>query len=115
MRLNLLLWPMMSIGLFATQDVSSRDAGALDVPAVVNEVMKDAYGDAYDAKNACWAYKFQDEQGELTHYCMRPRDSKVIEVKGQRSLYLSTSNATDIRGDSRYSYSHIQPGLMGVF
>jgi hypothetical protein len=95
--------------------VCARQLGQRDVSAVVQAVMNDAYGETYDTTNACWAFTFKDEDGESAEYCMRAGKSDVVDTQDGKTLYLNAFSATDIRGEVRYGYSHVQPGLMGAF
>lgn len=90
-------------------------AVAPDVDSIVREVMNDTYGQTYDAKHTCWAFTWKDDQGESADYCMRVGMPEVVDSPKGKLLYFYTYNATDIRGDTRYGYSHVQPGLMGAF
>ncbi|URX61472.1 hypothetical protein KR767_15550 [Luteibacter anthropi] len=98
-----------------TSTASSEDVDKSNIDRIVKSVMNDAYGQNFNAPNNCWSYKWKDEQGNLLDYCMRPATPRVVEEPRGRFLYLHTSNATDIRGDARYGYSQVQPGLMGAF
>lgn len=89
----------------------SRD----DVEGLVKAVMNDTYSAGYDAKHACWSYRWKNEQGDEADYCMRPGPAHVVDGRNGKTLYLSTYSAADIRDDARYAYSHNQPGLMGAF
>jgi hypothetical protein len=99
----------------AGRAISAQKTKLSDISEVVEAVMDDAYGKTYDAKNACWVFTFTDDQGESTDYCMRPGKPDVVDAKEGKILYLNSFSATDIRGDARYGYSQVQPGLMGAF
>lgn len=78
----------------------------------VAALMKQQYGDGFDAKQNCWAFDAQFDGGSGNRYCMRAGAAKVVELQGQRRLYLAAGNVGDAEG---YSYGHAEPGLMGAF
>jgi len=86
-----------------------------DIAGIVKMVMDDTYSAGYDARHACWVYRWKDEKGGQADYCMRPGPPHVVTELGGEMLFLNTFSVTDIRDDERFSYSHNQPGLMGAF
>ena len=102
-------------GLLAGRSADASLATTDDVASIVKSVMDDTYSAGYDAKHTCWVYRWKDEQGGQTDYCMRPGPAHVVNDHNGKTLFLSTFSVADIRDDSRFSYSHDQPGLMGAF
>lgn len=88
---------------------------AEDTSAIVTAVMKDQYGNQYDARHECWVFTPPSEEGHSVTYCMRPGPSSVVDTVEGRRLYLYAANVYDIHDDKRYAYGHNEPGLMGVF
>lgn len=105
----------LALAVFAAAGNALAQTPAVDTSTVVREVMDDTYGETYDAQNTCWAYTWKDAQGDSADYCMRPGAPQVVDGPRGKVLYLYTYNATDIRGDARFAYSQVQPGLMGAF
>lgn len=101
--------------VLAVQSVGASPATSDELANIVKSVMDDTYSAGYDAKHTCWVYRWKDEQGGQTDYCMRPGAPHVVNGHNGKILFLSTFSVTDIRDDSRFSYSHNQPGLMGAF
>ena len=104
------MWRTTMAGLLLVMSPAAFPREPADIAATVKDVMNDAYGHAYDARNACWTYRWKNDQGDETEYCMRPAKPEVVDG----TLYLRTFNATHT-GDARYAYAHVQPGLLGVF
>lgn len=116
MNVNTMIAAVLALGTFGvTAPASAQQASNDDVAGLVKSVMDATYGQNYDAKNACWAFTWKNDQGESADYCMRPGTPQIIEGPRGKTLYLNTFSATDIRGDARYGYSQVQPGLMGAF
>jgi len=116
MKANTTIVAAVALGLFnVTAPALAQQSSTGDVAGLVKSVMEDTYGQNYDAKNACWAFTWKNDQGESADYCMRPGTPHVVDGPRGKTLYLNTFNATDISGDTRYGYSHVQPGLMGAF
>ena len=86
-----------------------------DVAGLVKAVMDDTYSGGYDAKHACWTYRWKNDQGDETDYCMRPGTPHVVDGRNGKTLFLNTYSAADIRDDTNYAYTQNQPGLMGAF
>ncbi|KAF1006700.1 MAG: hypothetical protein GAK28_02374 [Luteibacter sp.] len=104
------MWRMTTMGLLWVISSATLAREPADIATIVRNVMTDTYGNAYDARNACWTYRWKNDQGEEATYCMRPGKPEVVDG----TLYLRTFNATDT-GDAHYAYAHVEPGLMGAF
>jgi hypothetical protein len=112
----------MSAALLAVLAVGSwthahADTGTSDVSTIVTEVMKNQYGDQYDAKHSCWSFAHTSEQskGASLTYCMRPGHPEVVDTASGKQLYLYAADANDITDNNSYMYSQNDPGLMGAF
>lgn len=106
---------LLSVLVMSNWTDAHADTGSLDVNAIVTAVMKDQYGDQYDAKHSCWSFAHTSEQGHSLSYCMRPGRPEVVDTAAGKQLYLYAANVYDINDDNRYVYSHVDPGLMGAF
>lgn len=104
-----------AFALLMVGPVAHADAPAVDVNAIVKAVMADQYGNQYDSKHACWTFDHTGEQGNALTYCMSPGKPELVDTAKGRLLYVYAANRTDIQGDDRYSYEHVDPGLMGAF
>ncbi len=92
---------------------SSQSTGGED--AIVREVMRAQYGDGYDAQRDCWPTTFED-RGETFDYCMRPANATVVETPSGRQLLFLARNIQDLdKTPSLYTYSRVDPGLIGLF
>ncbi|BAV98436.1 hypothetical protein [Lysobacter enzymogenes] len=92
-------------------------APADDDPAALqraaDSLMKQQYGDAFDATQRCWKFAAHFDGGQGGNdYCMRAAEPQLIELQGQRRLYLAAASVADAPA---YSYGHAEPGLMGAF
>lgn len=81
---------------------------------VVNAVMKEQYGDKFNAKYLCWEFSTESD-GRASNYCMQPAPAELVDTKTGKQLYLRAASVPDIADDSRYEYNQIDPGRMGVF
>jgi hypothetical protein len=105
----------MAVGLACvTAHAVAQEVGNDDSADLVKSIMDDTYGQNYDARNACRPFTWKSSQGEAVDYCMRPGTPHKVDGPTGKTFYLNTFNATDLR-DTRYLYSHAQPGLMGAF
>jgi len=77
----------------------------------VETLMKQQYGDHYDAAQNCWKFSAQLQQSS-EDYCMRAGKPELVDLQGQRRLYLAAHNVPDAKG---YLYGHVSSGLMGAF
>ena len=84
------------------------------ITEIVNAVMKEQYGDEFNTKYSCWEFSAEFD-GHALNYCMKPGPAKLEDTKTGKQLYVRADNVADISGDSRYEYSQIDPGRMGVF
>ncbi|ALN57414.1 hypothetical protein GLE_2064 [Lysobacter enzymogenes] len=89
---------------------AATDPAALQ--AAVEATMKQQYGDSFDAAQGCWKFSARFEQGGSEDYCMRAGRPEVVDLQGERRLYLAAHNVPDAEG---YLYGHASSGLMGAF
>lgn len=115
MHLSSRVFAITGFGLACvTAHAVAHEVGNDDSADLVKSIMDDTYGQNYDARNACWPFTWKSSQGDSVDYCMRSGIPHKVDGPNGKTLYLNTFNATDLR-DTRYLYSHAQPGLMGAF
>lgn len=105
----------LSLLLVGHVAVARADTPSPDVNAIVKAVMEDQYGNQYDSKHACWTFAHTSEQGNALTYCMSAAKPDVVDTAKGKLLYVYAANRYDIHDDDRYTYGHVDPGLMGAF
>ncbi|TXI44466.1 MAG: hypothetical protein E6Q50_17750 [Lysobacter sp.] len=89
--------------------------GAANVDAIVRDAMRAQYGDGYDAERDCWPTTY-DDGNDSFDYCMRPAKSTTVETPAGKQLLFLAHNIQDFDAKTRrYSYSRLDPGLIGLF
>lgn len=89
---------------------AATDPAALQ--GALEALMRQQYGDGFDATQRCWKFSAQLKNGLGDDYCMRADAPQLVDLQGQQRLYVSASNLADAQG---YSYGHVSSGLMGAF
>lgn len=89
---------------------AATDPAALQ--RAVETLMAQQYGDAFDATQRCWKFHAKVEGGVDDDYCMRAGAPELVDLQGQRRLYVAAHNLADAQG---YVYGHVSSGLMGAF
>ncbi|MCC7248302.1 MAG: hypothetical protein IT473_06745 [Lysobacter sp.] len=96
----------------AAQGAANAEANA---EAIVREVMRAQYGDGYDAERDCWPTTY-DDGNDSFDYCMRPAKATTVETPAGKQLLFLAHNIQDFDAKTRrYSYSRLDPGLIGLF
>ncbi len=90
-------------------------ASATNQEAIVRDVMRAQYGDNYDAQRDCWPTTY-DDGNDSFDYCMRPAKATTVETPAGKQLLFLAHNIQDFDAKPRrYSYSRLDPGLIGLF
>ncbi|MBP6749155.1 MAG: hypothetical protein KA144_05915 [Xanthomonadaceae bacterium] len=89
--------------------------GEANAEAIVRDAMRAQYGDAYDAERDCWPTTYDDGENSFD-YCMRPAKATTVETPVGKQLLFLAHNIQDFDAKTRrYSYSRLDPGLIGLF